>query len=177
MAASPSRRHPYRIAWGRKGFIGIGAAVKGRRSVSSTGEETPTYVGVVYPSDADHMGHVNIARYAAIIDAANWTFFARHGLSRPYFDASGCGMAALAQETTYHKELFPGDTVVAFTQLLEVREKTIRYRHQVRRSTTGDLVATSELIAAHLDRALHRAVPFPPEILAALRSGVVTHPE
>ncbi|MDA8344505.1 MAG: thioesterase family protein [Thermaerobacter sp.] len=140
-------------------------------------EETPTYVGVVYPADSDHMGHVNIARYAAIFDAANWTFFARHGLSRPYFEASGCGMAALAQETTYHKELFPGDTIVAFTELLEVREKTIRYRHQVRRSTTGDLVATSELIAAHLNRTQHRAVAFPAEIREALRSGIVAHPQ
>ncbi len=140
-------------------------------------EETPTFVGVVYPSDADHMGHVNIARYAQIFDAANWTFFARNGLSRPYFDMSGCGMAALAQETTYHKELFPGDTVVAFTELLEVREKTIRYRHQIHRSVTGELAATSELIAAHLERSQHRAVPFPAEILSALRNRVVARPD
>lgn len=141
-------------------------------------EETPpTFVGVVYPSDADHMGHVNIARYAQIFDAANWTFFARHGLNRPYFELSGCGMAALTQETTYSKELFPGDTVVAFTELLEVREKTIRYRHQVHRSSSGEVAATSELIAAHIDRSKHRAVAFPAEILQQLRSRIVAHPE
>ncbi len=140
-------------------------------------EETPTYVGAVHPADADHMGHVNITRYAAIFDAANWTFFARQGLTRAYFEQSGCGMAALAQETTYHKELFPGDTVVAFTQLLELRERTVRFRHQLRRSTTGDLVATSEFLTAHFDRTQHRAVPFPAEIRSALRSRVVAHPE
>lgn len=139
--------------------------------------DTPTYAGVAYPADADHMGHVNIARYAAMFDAANWSFFARHGLTRSYFEASGCGMAALAQETTYHKELFPGDTVVIYSELLEVRPKTIRYRHQLRRATMGDLVATSEFISAHLDRAQHRAAPFPEDVLSLLRENVVTHPE
>ncbi len=136
----------------------------------------PTYVGVVYPWEADHMGHINIARYAEIFDAANWGFFARIGLGRPYFEASGYGMAALTQEATYHKELFPGDTVAVFTDLLEVREKTIRYRHYLRLRESLELVATCEFIAAHLDRSVRRATPFPAETAAALRSKVVTHP-
>ncbi len=137
----------------------------------------PTYVGVVYPWEADHMGHINIARYAEIFDAANWGFFGRLGLGRPYFESSGFGMAALTQEATYHKELFPGDTVAVYTDLLEVREKTIRYRHSLRLSRDGQLVATCEFIAAHLDRSIRRAIPFPPEILSEMRSRVVAHPE
>ncbi len=137
----------------------------------------PTYVGVVYPWEADHMGHVNIARYAEIFDAANWGFFARLGLGRPYFEASGCGMAALTQEATYHKELFPGDTVAVYTDLLEVREKTIRYRHYLRLSRDGQLVATSEFIAAHLDRGVRRATAFPAGIAAEMRGLIVAHPE
>ena len=137
----------------------------------------PTYVGVVYPWDTDHMGHANIARYAQIFDSANWGFFSRLGLGRPYFDVSGSGMAALTQEATYHKELFPGDTVAVYTDLLEVREKTIRYRHYLRMTRDGQLVATSEFIAAHLDRGVRRATAFPPEIAAELRARVVAHPE
>ena len=137
----------------------------------------PTYVGVVYPWDADHMGHANIARYAEIFDSANWGFFARLGLGRPYFEVSGSGMAVLTQEATYHKELFPGDTIAVYTDLLEVREKTIRFRHYLRLTRDGQLVATSEFIAAHLDRSVRRATPFPAEIVAEMRSHVVTHPD
>ncbi len=137
----------------------------------------PTYVGVVYPWEADHMGHINIARYAEIFDAANWGFFARLGLGRPYFEASGFGMAALTQEATYHKELFPGDTVAVYSDLLELREKTIRYRHYLRLSQDGQLVATCEFIAAHLDRSVRRATAFPAEVAASLRGKVVMHPE
>lgn len=134
----------------------------------------PTYVGTVYPRDVDHMGHANVASYTTMFDSATWVFFDRHGLGRTYFEASGCGMAALSQTTTYGRELFAGDTVVIRTDVLEVREKTIRFRHTLCLSSSGDLVATSELLGAHLDRGRHRAVPFPPQIADSLRRHLVT---
>ncbi len=140
--------------------------------VSAEAQADPTYVGTVYPRDVDHMGHVNVASYTCMFDSATWVFFDRHGLGRIYFDGSGCGMAALSQTTTYRKELFAGDTVVMHTDILEVREKTIRFRHTLRLASDGEVVATSELLGAHFDRSLHRAVPFPPQIAASLRRHV-----
>lgn len=131
----------------------------------------PTFVGVVRQSDANHMGHASPACYADMFDAADWVFFTRHGLTREYFEQSGCGMAALTQEATYQKELFPGDAVAIFTTLVEVREKTVRYRHYLRLVEDGELAATSEFIAAHLDRRRHRATPFPDAILMELKTS------
>ncbi len=138
---------------------------------------TPTYVGTLYPRDTDHMGHVNVASYTQMFDSATWVFFDRQGLGRRYLEDNGCGMAAVRQVLTYSKELFAGDTVVVSTDILEVQEKTIRFRHTMQLAVSGELVATSELVGAHLDRKRHRAVPFPPEIAQRLRQLVVTHQE
>jgi len=132
----------------------------------------PTYVGTLYPRDTDHMGHVNVASYTQMFDSATWVFFDRHGLGRRYFDGNECGMAALQQLMMYNKELFAGDTVMVHTDILEVQEKTIRFRHTLRLAVSGEIVATSELVGAHLDRKRHRAVPFPPEIAQSLRQHV-----
>ena len=132
----------------------------------------PTYVGTVYPRDTDHMGHVNVASYTQIFDSATWVFFDRCGLGRNYFDATQRGMAALEQQLTYKKELFAGDTVMVHTAILAVQEKTIRFRHTLQLAVSGETVATSELIGAHLDRKSHHAVPFPREIAQCLHQHV-----
>lgn len=131
-----------------------------------------TYVGVVYPRDLDHMGHMNVSRYTAMFDEATWVFFAALGIDRTYMEREVRGMAALTQESMYQKELFAGDVVEIRTVLLEVREKTMRFRHEMRLRATLDLVSSSELISAHLDRAARRATPFPLEIRERLRQAV-----
>ncbi len=47
----------------------------------------PTFVGVVYPDQADHMGHINVRHYVGMFDHATWVFFAApryiHTLNAP----------------------------------------------------------------------------------------------
>lgn len=131
-----------------------------------------TFVGVVYPRDLDHMGHMNVSRYTGMFDEATWVFFASLGIDRAYMERSSRGMAALTQESMYQRELFAGDIVEIRTTLLEVRDKTMRFRHEMRRRDTGDVVASSELISAHLDRQAHRACPFPRELRERLDAAV-----
>lgn len=133
---------------------------------------TLSYVGVVYPRDLDHMGHMNVSRYTAMFDEATWVFFASRGIDRAYMEREKRGMAALTQESMYQKELFAGDVVEVRTVLIEVREKTLRFRHEMRLLATGEMVATSELISAHLDRAARRACPFPPALRTQLVAAV-----
>ena len=118
-----------------------------------------TWAGVAYPWQMDHMGHLNVQFYAALFDQATWAFFAEFGLDPAYLRESGCAMAAVSQHTEYRHEVFAGDVLEVHTQLLAVTEKTVRFLHTLRRRPQGEVVATSELVAAHLDRAVHRAVP------------------
>lgn len=135
-----------------------------------------TYVGVVYPSQIDHMGHLNVAHYAAMFDQATWVFLAGVGLNRRYMETAQRGMAAISQNTAYRKEVLAGDVVTIHTALLEVHEKTIRFLHTMRCDDDDAVVATSELVGAHLDRVRHRACPFPEEIRERLRGAVTGGP-
>ena len=122
--------------------------------------EEATYRGAVYPWQCDHVGHMNIMWYVGKFDEANWNMFARLGLTPSYLRQSGRGMAGVQQNISYKRELFAGDIVEIRSRLLELREKSIRFLHEMRNAETGEIVATCELTAVHLDRQAHKSMPF-----------------
>jgi acyl-CoA thioester hydrolase len=123
-----------------------------------------TYRGTVYPWQCDHVGHMNIMWYVGKFDEANWNFFARVGLTPTYLRESGRGMAGVQQNISYKRELFAGDIVEVKSRLLELRDKSIRFLHEMSNAETGEIAATCEITAVHLDREAHKSIPFPPAI-------------
>ena len=137
-------------------------------------EPLVTYRGAVYPSQCDHMGHMNVASYVAKFDEASWQLFAAIGLVPSRMRREGIGMAGVEQRIEYKRELFPGDVVTVTSAILEVRERVIRFSHDMRNDDTGEVVARMVVVAVHLDRTSHKARPFPQEIrdaAAALIEG------
>src|SRR5882724_9019240 len=110
--------------------------------------------------------HMNIMWYVGKFDEANWNFFARLGLTPSYLRDSGRGMAAVQQNIAYKRELLAGDIVEVRSHLLEIREKSIRFLHEMRNAETGEIVATCEITGVHMDRALRKSTPFTPAIRA-----------
>src|SRR5919204_173344 len=115
-------------------------------------ETDATYRGTVYPWQCDHVGHMNIMWYVGKFDEANWNLFARLGLTPSYLRQSGRGMAAVQQNIAYKRELLAGDIVEIRSHLLELRDKSIRFRHDMTNAETGELAASCE-ITAGLDNA------------------------
>lgn len=124
-----------------------------------------TYRGVVYPWQLDHIGHMNVQFYTARFDEATWHFFASIGITPTYLKTNGRGMAAVDQHTRYLRELHAGALIRITSELLEMRPKTVRFKHRMYDAETGEEVAVTELVGAHIDSEARRAVPFPPEIL------------
>ena len=81
-----------------------------------------TYRGAVYPSQCDHMGHMNVATYVAKFDEATWQLFAAIGLGPSRLRAEQIGMAGVEQQIEYKHELFAGDVVTVTSTVLEVKE-------------------------------------------------------
>ena len=119
-----------------------------------------TYIGTVYPWQCDHVGHMNIMWYVGKFDEANWNFFARLGLSPSYLRESGRGMAAVQQNIANQRELLPGDIVEIRSRLLEIRDKSNRFLHEMRNAETGEIAATCEITGVHMDRGLRKSAPF-----------------
>lgn len=120
-----------------------------------------TYRGVVYPKHIDHMGHMNVQYYTARFDEATWHLFAHIGITTSYIEKSGCGMAAVRQETDYRAEARAGDLLVIRSLIREIRDKTIVFRHRMHRSETDALLAESQLVGVHFDRHARCARVFP----------------
>jgi acyl-CoA thioester hydrolase len=119
-----------------------------------------TYRGAVYASHCDHIGHMNIVSYGAKFDEANWVLFCEIGLTPSYLRGAN-GMAGVQQNITYSQELFAGDVIEIRSRVLEVSEKRLRMRHEMRNIETGALAAVSEITGVHLDKKEHKATALP----------------
>jgi acyl-CoA thioester hydrolase len=136
-----------------------------------------TYRGTVYPWQCDHVGHMNIMWYVGKFDEANWNFFARLGLTPTYLRESGRGMAAVQQNISYKRELLAGDIVAIWSSLLEIRDRSIRFLHEMRNAETAEIAATCEITGVHMDRQARKSALFAPCIReAALKHLVAAEP-
>ena len=136
-------------------------------------EQNPvTYRGVVYPWQCDHMGHMNVMWYTSKFDEATWNLFFAIGITPTYIRQKRHGMAGLQQNVAYKKELAAGDVVSVRSRILEVREKVIRFEHELINDDTQEIAATCELTVVHLDLVARKALPFPAEIAARARASL-----
>jgi acyl-CoA thioester hydrolase len=132
----------------------------------------PTYRGVVYPWHCDHMGHMNVMWYVGKFDEATWNLFSALGMTAAILREQRRGMAAVQQNITYRRELHAGETVSVRSSLLEVRDRVVRYVHEMRNADTGELAALCEITGVHIDTATRKSCPFPAAVLARARSLV-----
>ena len=123
-----------------------------------------TYRGVVYPNQLDHMDHMNVQWYTSKFDEGTWHLFSAAGVTSEYIRKNNKGMAAVEQTTKYKAEAMSGDLLVVKSKVLEIKDKTIRFIHCMYDSETGTEVATSELVAVHLDKKERKACSLPEHI-------------
>ena len=128
-----------------------------------------TYRGAVYPWHCDHIGHMNVMWYVGKFDEATWNLFASIGMPPTYLRDTA-GMAAVQQNISYKRELHAGDVVAVRSHFLEVRDKVLRYVHEMVNGETGEVAALCELTVVHLDRATRRSTPLPASTIAKVRA-------
>jgi acyl-CoA thioester hydrolase len=132
-----------------------------------------TYRGTVYPWHCDHMGHMNVMWYVGKFDEATWQLFALIGLSRSRLSRDGAGMAGLEQHIEYKRELRAGDLVTIRSAVLEVKEKVIRFRHEMTNDETGELAASTSLVVVYFDLAARESKPLPPDVREGAKKMIV----
>ncbi len=132
-----------------------------------------TYRGAVYPWHCDHMGHMNVMWYVGKFDEATWQFFSLIGLTPEFLRGRRRGMAAVDQRIAYQRELVAGDIVAVGSAPLEVRDRVIRFVHEMRNAQSGEVAAVTALTAVHLDVESRKATAFPAEIKERAASHAV----
>lgn len=132
-----------------------------------------TYRGAVYPWHCDQMGHMNVMWYVGKFDEATWRLLALIGLSRSRLSKDGTGMAAVEQHIEYKRELRAGDLVTIRSAVLEVREKVIRFRHDMTNDETEELAASTSLVGVHFDLTARESRPLPLDVQERAKKMIV----
>jgi acyl-CoA thioester hydrolase len=131
-----------------------------------------TYRGTVYPWHCDHVGHMNVMWYVGKFDEATWQLFNAIGLTPSYLRDARRGMAAVDQHVSYLRELRAGAVVTVRSAILEVKERSIRFQHEMIDDETGELVARTTIKGVHLDTELRKSCALAQAIVARARSLV-----
>ena len=131
-----------------------------------------TYRGVIYPWQCDHMGHMNVMWYVGKFDEATWNLFAGVGITTAFLQEKRRGMAAVQQNITYRRELVAGDTVAVRSAFLEVRERVVKFVHEMRNAATGEISAICVLTGVQIDAQTRKSCPFPAELAERARGLV-----
>ncbi len=125
-----------------------------------------TFRGTVYPWHCDHMGHMNVMWYVGRFDEATWQLFAAAGLTASYLRENSRGMAGMQENIRYQAELRAGDVIAIRSAVSEVRDKAVRFFHEMINLETGVTAAVAELIAVQIDTGTRKSCPFAPQIRA-----------
>ena len=145
-------------------------------SPTNHGEMQLTYRGTVFPWHLDHMNHMNVMHYVGKFDEATWNLFSTFGLTASLLREAGRAMAAVDQQLTYARELHAGDVVSIYSSVLELKEKSIRFRHEMHHGESGTVAATCVIKAVHIDSTARKSVAFPEAMLARARKLVMPAP-
>jgi acyl-CoA thioester hydrolase len=110
------------------------------------------------------MGHMNVMWYVGKFDEATWQLLTAIGLTPSRLRKENIGMAGVEQHIEYERELFAGDVVTVTSNVLEIKDKAIRFAHEMRNDETGIVAARMVVVAVHLDRAARKARSFPADV-------------
>lgn len=120
--------------------------------------------GTMHEWQKDHMGHINVRAYMEFFEEACWQLYAMLGMTASLLRSGAIHLAAVQQNISYRKELYPGDTVAVRSGVLELRDKVLRFRHELFNTETNEVCSICDFTVVCLDPQARRARSFPPEV-------------
>jgi acyl-CoA thioester hydrolase len=124
----------------------------------------------VLPEWIDSNGHMNLAYYVLVFDAATDRLYDLLGIGNAYREASGNSCFTVETHTLYEREVRLGEQLRVGAHILGVDGKRLHYFHEMFHGTQGHRVAAQELLALHIDMRVRRVAPFPPDRLATIEA-------
>ena len=130
--------------------------------------ELITYRGAIYPWHCDHMGHMNVMWYVGKFDEATWQLFSIAGLTPTFMREQQRGVAAAEQNILYKRELVAGDVITMRSAIVEIKDKSVRFSHEMRNDHSDEVAATTVLTAVFMDSGARKACAFPDDFRAKI---------
>ena len=123
----------------------------------------------------DYNGHMNMAFYNLVFDKAVDHVYDDLGIGLEYV-RTGDGSCFTAEiHVNYLSELVLNDPIRVTFQLLDWDAKRLHFFEQMYHAETGELAATSEQMALHVDMSERRASPFPDTAQGKISTLMAAH--
>lgn len=123
----------------------------------------------------DYNGHLNMAFYHVMFDRAVDHVYDTLGIGADYVASAAGSCFTMEVHVNYLNELVVDDPVRITFQLLDHDAKRLHYYQEMYHAGTGELAATSEQLAMHVDMTARASAPFPDPQLHAIEALMVAH--
>lgn len=127
------------------------------------------------PEWIDYNGHLNMAFYHVLFDRSVDHVYDRLGIGADYVREGRGSCFTMEVHVHYLNELVLGDRVRVEFQLLDHDAKRLHFFEQMFHSGSGELVATAEQLALHVDMTSRRSAPFPESIRSRIDELAEAH--
>ena len=140
-----------------------------------TAEPFRSSIMQIEPQWIDYNGHLNMAYYNVMFDRAIDQLWLELGIGPAYMKERHGSTFTAECHVRYLREIHLGDPVQIAILLLGADEKRLHTFEELRHATEGWVSATSENMTVHVDMAVRKAAPFPPDIRERIDAVLQTH--
>ena len=112
----------------------------------------------------DYNGHLNMAFYNVLFDRGVDHVYEALGIGADYARSGQGSCFTLEVHVNYLDELTIDDPVRVTFQLIDFDAKRLHFFQTMENADSGELAATSEQLALHVDMTTRRSAPFPEPI-------------
>lgn len=154
-------------------------------SESMTVEPLPLLHRTVRREWIDYNGHMSEAFYVLVFGHATDAMMIETGLHAGYRETTGCSLYTVEAHIRYLDDVAEGAHLAVRTRILGADAKKARFTHELyvvegpeaQIAPDAAPVATTELLALHVDQNAGKSTPFPDTIRAHLSSLAETPPD
>ncbi|WP_326731102.1 thioesterase family protein [Streptomyces phaeochromogenes] len=144
----------------------------------------PLFRETVRPEWIDYNGHLSEAFYVLVFGHATDAMMDATGMDAMYRSDSGCSLYTVESHIRYLRDVPEGARLGVRTRILGTGGKKAHFTHEMYVLDAANaapdedsaVVATSELLALHVDQKAGRATPFPEGVRDRLAPLVETAP-
>jgi acyl-CoA thioester hydrolase len=129
----------------------------------------------VRPEWIDPNGHMNIANYVVVFDAASDVVFEHIGFDWDRMRAGDLSAFVLGMNLDYRCEIFEADALRITTQLLDWDHKRMHLFHRMYRGEEPSVAATNEVLFSFVSMRERRSTAWPEPMAQALARVAAAH--
>lgn len=141
----------------------------------ATSRQFETFRGLVYPSQCDAMGHMNVQYYIAAFDQAMWHLVHELGYRKPASTNGGHGWADVRHVVEYRRELPAGALFRISSGVDKVGRSSLVSHHRMFEMESDALAAECEMTSVYFDLAARASAPLPQSLGDAARALLPDH--